>query len=273
MSTSCPTPIPANQIFKDHSTAGGVVVHLNKLFGEHDPLPINVSLSYNKSNNFQVTDTRRDIYGNPIANPTGTTKDYGVLLSTKDGKYSFRAVKYETSLVGANTQLELQRHLHHDSGRHELAQHQDLLHVGLCLVHGRPDGYPPSKTNRNEVEDIRRIDVLLSVRSLSSWGAGRRRLGCRTRVARQILCAGRLEGVRNPSRCRGSPGPPGRSALRALRRFRRAGPVRQSRDLVDRGSGLQRGLAEVIGMCPQVRSATSELSWGARRSRPARQRS
>jgi outer membrane receptor protein involved in Fe transport len=101
-----PDAFPTNQIFKDHSTSGGVVVHLNKLFGEKDPLPINVSLSYNKSNNFQVTDLRRDIYGNSIPNPTGKTKDYGILLSTKDGKYSFRAVKYETSLAGANTQLD-----------------------------------------------------------------------------------------------------------------------------------------------------------------------
>lgn len=96
-----PATFPTTQIFKDHSTSGGVVVHLNKLLGERDFLPINVSLSYNKSSNFQVTDTRRDIYGNPIANPTGSTKDYGVLLSTKDGKYSFRAIKYETGLVGA----------------------------------------------------------------------------------------------------------------------------------------------------------------------------
>jgi hypothetical protein len=101
-----PDLFPASQTFKDHSTAGGVVVHLNKLFGERDPLPINVSLSYNKSNNFQVTDIRRDIYGNSIANPTGSTKDYGVLLSTKDGKYSLRAVKYETALAGASTQLD-----------------------------------------------------------------------------------------------------------------------------------------------------------------------
>ncbi len=101
-----PDVYPANQIFKDHSASGGVVVHLNKLFGERDPLPLNVSLSYNKSSNFQVTDTRRDIYGNVIANPTGSTKDYGVLISTKNGKYSFRAVKYETRLTGSNTQLD-----------------------------------------------------------------------------------------------------------------------------------------------------------------------
>jgi hypothetical protein len=102
-----PDTYPDNQIFKNHSTAGGVVVHLNKLFGKKDPLPFNVSLSYNKSNNFQVTDTRRDVFGKPIANPTGATKDFGVLLSTKDNKYSLRIVKYETKVNGANTPLDL----------------------------------------------------------------------------------------------------------------------------------------------------------------------
>ncbi len=102
-----PDAFPANQTFKDHSTAGGVVVHLNKLMGSRDRLPLNVSLSYNKSNNFQVTDTRRDFYGTPIGNPTGSTKDYGVVISTKDQKYSFRAVKYESSVANATTQVNL----------------------------------------------------------------------------------------------------------------------------------------------------------------------
>lgn len=101
-----PDAFPASQVFKDNSASGGVVVHVNKLLGDRDPLPINVSLSYNESSNFQVTDLRRDIFGNPISNPTGETKDYGFQLSTKDGKYSFRAVKYETSLSGANTPLD-----------------------------------------------------------------------------------------------------------------------------------------------------------------------
>lgn len=103
-----PTGLNSNQsysLFKDHSTSGGLVVHLNKIL-EHDPLPINVSLSYNKSSNFQVTNTRRDIYGNVVGNPTGETKDWGVLLSTKDGKYSFRVVKYETGLKNSDTQLD-----------------------------------------------------------------------------------------------------------------------------------------------------------------------
>ncbi len=101
-----PAAFPTAQIFKDHSTAGGVVVHLNRLLETHDFLPINISLSYNKSNNFQVTDLRRDIYGNPIGNPKGTTKDWGVTLSTKDGKYTFRAVRYESSSSGVSTQLD-----------------------------------------------------------------------------------------------------------------------------------------------------------------------
>ena len=97
-----PAVYPANQIFKAHSTSGGVVTHLNRLL-ERDRLPINVSLSYNKSDNFQVTDTRRDIYGSAIGNPTGKTKDYGVVLSTKDNKYSLRVIKYQTNVQNASS--------------------------------------------------------------------------------------------------------------------------------------------------------------------------
>jgi len=101
-----PDTYPQDQIFEDDSTSGSIVLHLNRLLGKDDFLPINVSLSYNESSNFQVTDTRRDIYGTPIANPTGETEEIGVLLSTKDGKYSFRAIKYDTKLTGASTQLD-----------------------------------------------------------------------------------------------------------------------------------------------------------------------
>ncbi|HEY4300824.1 MAG TPA: TonB-dependent receptor plug domain-containing protein [Candidatus Didemnitutus sp.] len=110
-----PTGLNANQsysLFKNHSTSGGVVVHLNKFFEKDgvegsDFLPINISLSYDKSNNFQVTDTRRDFFGTVLGNPTGQTKEYSVLLSTKDGKYSFRAVKYDTSIAGGSASVDL----------------------------------------------------------------------------------------------------------------------------------------------------------------------
>lgn len=99
-----PDEFPEDQEFEDDSTTYGLVVHLNRLF-EDDPLPLNVSLTYSKSSNFQVTDVRRDLYGNPIENPTGETEDYGVLLSTKDGNYSFRALRYETEVQAANSEL------------------------------------------------------------------------------------------------------------------------------------------------------------------------
>jgi outer membrane receptor protein involved in Fe transport len=95
-----PDSFPANATFKDHSTSGGLMVHLNKLLGQHDVLPFNVSLSYDKSGNFQVLNVRRDIYGNPIDNPKGTTKEYGILLSTKDDKFSLRVTKYDTMEFG-----------------------------------------------------------------------------------------------------------------------------------------------------------------------------
>ena len=95
-----PDYYPMNAIFRDHSTSGGIVAHLNNLLGKHDILPINVSLTYDKSGNFQVLNVRRDIYGNPIPNPTGTTKEFGILLSTKNDRFSLRVTKYDTMEMG-----------------------------------------------------------------------------------------------------------------------------------------------------------------------------
>ncbi|ACB75777.1 TonB-dependent receptor plug domain-containing protein [Opitutus terrae] len=88
------------------TTSGGVVLHVNKLFRNDRWLPVNVSLSYNTSKNFDVTGIRNDLYGRQIPNPTGETKDYGVLISTKDGKYSLRVIKYEATVKGDNAGLD-----------------------------------------------------------------------------------------------------------------------------------------------------------------------
>ncbi len=87
---------------KDHSLSGGVVVHLNRLF-RRDPLPVNISLSYNQSSNFEVTNRRVDLYGNILTNPSGETEDWGVRLSTKDGKYSVRVTRYEAAVQDATS--------------------------------------------------------------------------------------------------------------------------------------------------------------------------
>lgn len=87
---------------KDHSVSGGVVVHVNRLFRK-DVLPLNVSLSFNKSSNFEVTNRRVDLYGNVHTNPSGKTEDWGVRLSTKDGKYSARITRYEASVTDSTS--------------------------------------------------------------------------------------------------------------------------------------------------------------------------
>ncbi len=99
-----PDQFPAGQIVKGHSTSGGAVLHLNQILS-HDRLPIDISLAYNESSNFQVTSVRRDLYGTPLGNPTGKTYERSVVLSTKDGKFSFRVVNYTTRVSGASSQL------------------------------------------------------------------------------------------------------------------------------------------------------------------------
>ena len=102
-----PSGFPASGIVKGHSTSGGVVLHLNDIL-KHDPLPINVSLGYDESSNFQVTSQRVDLYGNPIPNPTGKTYEYDLLLSTKDGRFSFRAVQFKTNVSNGSSGLSSQ---------------------------------------------------------------------------------------------------------------------------------------------------------------------
>lgn len=99
-----PSEYAEDRILKDDSTSYSVVVHLNQLL--NDNLPLDVSLSYSDSSNFQVTDVRNDLYGNPISNPSGGTTDYGITLATKDGRYSLRAIKYETEVSLASSSLE-----------------------------------------------------------------------------------------------------------------------------------------------------------------------
>jgi hypothetical protein len=99
-----PSQFPATEMDAGHSTAGGAVLHLNRLF-KNDPLPFNISLSYNDSKNFQVTSIRRDIYGNTFGNPTGKTKEYGVRLSTKNGMFSVAVDQYTTQVLNGSSTL------------------------------------------------------------------------------------------------------------------------------------------------------------------------
>ncbi len=84
-----------------HTKSWSVVAKLNKLMPDRW-LPLNISLYYNKSDNFQVTGTRNDLYGNPLQPPSGETKDMGIMLSTKNQKYFLKINKYESTVLNAS---------------------------------------------------------------------------------------------------------------------------------------------------------------------------
>lgn len=85
------------------SSNTSVVAHLNALPWLGDKLPLNVSVSYNKGENFNPSSGRRDVNGNFIAPPQGSTEEYGLVLSTKDNKYSLRVTKYETGVLNSTS--------------------------------------------------------------------------------------------------------------------------------------------------------------------------
>jgi len=86
------------------SHAWTVMAHLNQLpLIDKLKLPLQVSLYYNHSTDFQPRAAAIDVYGQALAPPNGVTKDVGILLETKDGKYSLKINKYENSSVNANS--------------------------------------------------------------------------------------------------------------------------------------------------------------------------
>jgi len=84
------------------SHAWTTVAHLNQL-GALKRLPVQVTLFYNHSTDFQPAAQRVDVYGVPLSAPSGVTKDFGILLETNDGRYSVKLNKYETTSTNASS--------------------------------------------------------------------------------------------------------------------------------------------------------------------------
>ncbi|HEU5081003.1 MAG TPA: TonB-dependent receptor plug domain-containing protein [Opitutaceae bacterium] len=88
------------------SHAWTVMAHINQLPGIGkfaNDLPIQLSLFYNRSTDFQPASQRVDLYGEPLAAPAGKTIDKGILLETRDGKYSLKINRYETVATNASS--------------------------------------------------------------------------------------------------------------------------------------------------------------------------
>jgi outer membrane receptor protein involved in Fe transport len=78
------------------STSWGVVVHTPEFIKKALPAGIDVSLFYNDSDNFRPDASRVDLYGDPIASETGSTKEYGIVISALDDRITLKINKYET---------------------------------------------------------------------------------------------------------------------------------------------------------------------------------
>lgn len=91
------------------SRAWTVVAHLNQLpFLDRamERWPVNVSLFYNDSSNFEALSQRVNFLNETIAPPSGETIDQGVRVETKDGRWSLRVNKYKTTVTnGSSTAL------------------------------------------------------------------------------------------------------------------------------------------------------------------------
>ncbi len=86
---------------EDNPVSKGLVVHVDKLIGS-DKLPVELSLFYNESSNFNPGERRVDVFGNAISPPSGETEDYGFLVSSKSGRFSARVTWYETAINEAS---------------------------------------------------------------------------------------------------------------------------------------------------------------------------
>ncbi|MFT3829082.1 MAG: TonB-dependent receptor plug domain-containing protein [Opitutaceae bacterium] len=91
-------------VVSDDTSLWSVVLHTPKQLRKRLPWGTDISLFYNRSNNWNAQSTRLDIEGNLIPNSKGKTKEYGVLISTFDDRVSFKVNWYETNVTDATLQ-------------------------------------------------------------------------------------------------------------------------------------------------------------------------
>ncbi len=84
------------------SLSWSVVVHTPKELRKKMPLETDISLFYNKSENFQPAGGRRGVFGDELTSPTGKTKDYGITITTFHDKLTLKINRFETSIKNSS---------------------------------------------------------------------------------------------------------------------------------------------------------------------------
>ena len=99
--TNFEIPESSRRVAKGESTSYGAVLRLPSSWAERLPYDSNIGVFYNEPENFKADAPRGDVFGNVIPNPEGKTKEWGVMLSVLDDRFTLRVTRYETSVANA----------------------------------------------------------------------------------------------------------------------------------------------------------------------------
>ncbi len=144
------------QLYVGRTKSWSGVAKLNQLIGNR--LPLNVNLFYNKSDNFQVTGARNDLYGQPLTPPSGETEDMGVMLSTKDQRFFLKVNKYESTVKNAGNST-INNNLWYLMGGDNF----------ISRLESRADAYQYHLRTRDDFRSINYLDDA-NPREGGSWG-------------------------------------------------------------------------------------------------------
>lgn len=97
----------AEPVAKETHTAFnyGLVLHAPRSLASKLPGNTTVSLIFNQADNFRPAQQRYDIYDRALPGESGDTKEFGVSISTLNGKLVFRATRYETNSYASSSLL------------------------------------------------------------------------------------------------------------------------------------------------------------------------
>jgi outer membrane receptor protein involved in Fe transport len=89
------------QTVTGESLTWGVVLHSPEFVNKRLPWNSNFSLFYYEGENFQPASGRVDVFGQPIASPSGTTRDYGFTASAMNNRFILKVNWYDTKVKDA----------------------------------------------------------------------------------------------------------------------------------------------------------------------------
>lgn len=91
-----------------------LVTHLSKLLHVKLPASTEISLFFNRSSDFQPSAGRVDVFNQQLGSPSGKTKEYGIMISTLDGRVVLRVNKYRTEVKEQSISIDNMWALGHD---------------------------------------------------------------------------------------------------------------------------------------------------------------